>query len=307
MLSCLSLPAGALAHLALEVLTTFGRPFAAAAIFRLLVPAAVLAMAGAAIAWMPDLRASWMIAAWGLVWCLALALMAGQVLRAAPAGMFDAAPAALPGRWIAEARPFWFYRISLAVLAQAGIVALEWLQPSSTSVGSFAAALATAAIAQVLATATNRVYASRLSLLLDQGDIAAIQRLRRERLRWLAAPLSVYLVLTLFFAPGLIALFRPEFVEEGAPALRILACSTALGIVLAMAPTYLKQQGEGRVLFRTVAMAAMLQVVLLALLVPARGAIGAAIASAVAATAFYGTLAWFAHRLLAGLGSSGPG
>jgi O-antigen/teichoic acid export membrane protein len=299
--SCLALPAGALAHLGLEVLTALGRPFAASAIFRLLVPATVLAWVGVAVAVVPALRASGAIAAWGLAWCLALAMMAMQVRRAAPAGMFAAVPAVQPSEWVREARPFWLYRISLALLAQAGIVALELLHPSPTALGGFAAALGTAAVAQVLATATNRVYASRLSLLLDQGDIAAIGRLRRDRLRWLAAPLLACLLAALVFAPQLVALFRPEFVAEGAPALRVLACSTAIGTVFAMAPTYLKQLGESRILFRTVAMAATLQLALLWLLVPAQGALGAAIAHAAAAAFLYGALAWVGHRRLAAL------
>lgn len=302
--SCVSLPAGALVHLALEVLTAYGRARAATLVFRLLVPGSVLALVGVAVVWLPQLRASWAIAAWGLAWCLALVLMAVQVRRAVPVGMSDTPPLELAGHWSAQARPFWLYRISLAVLAQAGIVALEGWYASPTAVGGFAAALGTAAIAQVLATATNRVYASRLSLLLERGDIAGIQRLRRERLRWLAAPLLVYLLVVFVFARELVGLFRMEFVGEGAPALRILAASTALSTVLSLAPTYLKHQGENRALFRTVAVAAMLQVALLALLVPTRGATGAAIAHAIATLVMYGTLAWLAHRGLARLQSS---
>lgn len=303
-ISCLSLPAGALVHLALEVLTAFGRAFVATLVFRLLVPGTVLALVGIAIVLLPELRASVAIGAWGLAWCVALGLMVVQIRRAAPAGMRHTPPVEEARRWGVEARPFWIYRVSLAVLMQAGIVALEVLQSSPTAIGGFAAALGTAAIAQVLATATNRVYASRLSLLLERRDIAGIQRLRGERLRWLAAPLLVYLLVMFVFAPELVGLFRPEFVADGAPALRILAVSTALSTVLAMAPTYLKHQRENRVLFRTVAAAAILQVGLLMALVPVLGATGAAIAHALAAAVMYGTLAWLAHRGLARLQSS---
>lgn len=303
-ISCLSLPAGALVHLALEVLTAFGRAFAATLVFRLLVPGFVLLLAGLAMVLLPELRATFAIAAWGLAWCLALGVMVVQVRRAAPAGMWHAPAVEEAGRWGVEARPFWVYRVSLAVLMQAGVLALEALQPSPTAIGGFAAALGTAAIAQVLATATNRVYASRLQLLLERGDIAGIQQLRSERLRWLAAPLLVYLLVMSVFAPELVGLFRPEFVDDGAPALRILAASTALSTVLAMAPTFLKHRGENRVLFRTVAAAAVVQIGVLVALVPALGATGAAIAHALATAFMYGTLAWLAHRGLARLQSS---
>ncbi|WP_372013610.1 polysaccharide biosynthesis protein [Pseudoxanthomonas sp. 10H] len=92
------------------------------------------------------------------------------------------------------------------------------------------------------------------------------------------------------------ALFRPEFVAEGATALRILALGTALGTVLAMAPTYLKQRGQHRRVFQAVAIAALLQVALLAALVPPLGATGAAVAHVVASGAMYGIMAVRAHR-----------
>lgn len=308
MIGCVSLPAGALVHLALEVLTAFGRAFVATLVFRLLVPGLVLGMVCTLIAGLPDLRAAWAIAAWaiaawGTAWCVALVLMVWQIRRALPAGLLDTVPVQDPRRWTAAARPFWLYRVSLAVLAQAGIMALEWRPPSSTAVGAFAAALATASIAQVLATATNRVYASRLSVLLDQGDFRGISPLRRSRLRWLALPLLAYLLATFVFARELIALFRPEFVEEGATALRILAASTALSTTLAMAPTYLKHRGENRALFQCVAWAALVQVALLGLLVPAWGVTGAATAHALATAFMYVRIAVRGHRELVQLQS----
>ena len=300
-LACLSLPAGGLVHLGLEVLTVFGRAFAAAVVFRLLVPATVLVLAGAALAWSPELRASGAIAAWGAAWCVALAAMVVLARRAAPPGLAAVAPVEDAALWVREARPFWLYRGSLALLGQAGIVALESLQPSPAAVGAFAAALGTAAIVQVLATATNRVYASRLSSLVAQGDIAGIRRLSSERLRWLAVPLLAYLLVVFAFAGDLVAVFRPEFVADGAPALRILAASTALSTALSLAPTFLKHQGEHRLLFRAVAAAAALQVGLLLVLVPWLGTVGAAIAHAATTSALYGRLAWGAHRGLARL------
>ncbi|UNK57343.1 polysaccharide biosynthesis C-terminal domain-containing protein [Pseudoxanthomonas daejeonensis] len=297
-ISCVSLPAGALVHLVLEVLAASGRAMPATRVFRLVVPGTVLALVGLALALSLELHAPVAIAAWGVSWCVALVLMAWQLRRALPPPVYSVAPVVHAERWAREARPFWAYRVSLAIFAQGGIIALEWGQAPASAVGGFAVAFSTAAIAQVLATATNRVYASRLSLLLERGDIDGIRRLRRERLRWLAMPLLVYLLVVFTFAPELIGLFRPEFVADGAPALRILAASTALSTVLAMAPTYLKHRGDNGVLFRSVAVAALLQVMLLMLLVPRLGATGAAIACAIASTLLYGALAHRAHLAL---------
>lgn len=305
-ISCLSLPAGALVHMALEVLTAFGRPYPAAVVFRLLVPATAWLLVLAMWAVAMEMRASWPIAAWGLSWCLALVLMGRHIVQSAPATIFAQPAIERRREWHVAAMPFWIYRISIVVLAQAGVLALEILQPFPSAVGAFTVAMSTAAIARVLVTSTNRVYASRLSVLLERDDMRAIADLRRERLRWLILPVMAYLVLTFLFASPLVGMFRPEFVQEGAPALRVLAVATAISTVLALAPTYLKHQGRNGVLFRQVAIAAVVQMALLALLVPRFGSVGAATAYAIASTFMYASLAWRAHLGLGPPGTAGP-
>jgi hypothetical protein len=59
---------------------------------------------------------------------------------------------------------------------------------------------------------TNRVYATQLAVLLERGDFDALSVLKRKRLQWIAAPLTLYLVATLLFPREIPAFFRPEFV-----------------------------------------------------------------------------------------------
>lgn len=153
-----------------------------------------------------------------------------------------------------------------------------------------------ASIAQVLATATNRVYASQLSVLLARDDGAGVAALKRSRLRWLVVPLALYLAVVLVFARDILAFFRPEFVEGGVAPLRLLAVCTALTTLLSMEPTYFKHRRRNRVLFGHVAAAVVVQFVLLWLMIPHLGATGAAIAYGAAATVLYAGLAWRAHR-----------
>lgn len=306
LVSCASLPAGALVHLLLEVLTALGRPFTATLIFRLVVPGLVLIFVAMTLWRLPDMPAYWAIGAWGLSWCFALGAMLWQLARALPVAAVAPAAAGAAAKaeratWVAKARPFWFYRVSLAVLAQSAVMALEWLQTSASAVGAFAAAAATASLAQVLATSTNRVYASRLSVLLERRDFAGIWRERSERLRWLGLPLLACLALALLFAEPLVALFRPEFAAEGANALRVLAVATAISTWYSIAPTYLKHRGGSRTLYRLVGAGAVLQLGLLVLLVPRLGALGAALATLLATLFIYGNFARLARRELSEL------
>jgi O-antigen/teichoic acid export membrane protein len=183
-------------------------------------------------------------------------------------------------------------------MSQAGVVALELLQPSSTAVGAYAAAMGTAGVALVLVTATNRAYARRLSVLLERQDFTSLLDARRARLRWLGPAVAVFLVIVFVFTRELLAFFRPDFVEEGFVPLRLLAAATAFTMLFALAPTYLKFRRHNRATFATVACGAIVQVLLLLLLVPKFGATGAAAAYAVSMVGSYGAFALMARREL---------
>jgi O-antigen/teichoic acid export membrane protein len=144
--------------------------------------------------------------------------------------------------------------------------------------------------------ATNRVYARDLSLLLERGDRAGLAALRRRRAGWLLPVLALLLAVAFGFTDALLGLFRPEFVAPGRVALRLLAVAAALSMALALAPTMLKFRRRHRPVLVAVGLAALLQAVLLALLVPRFGATGAAAAYAAATALLYGGLAVVAGR-----------
>lgn len=294
--SCLSLPAGALVHYALEVLSAAGHELRATAIFRIAVPAFTLALVGMMFT-LPLVPSGPMaVACWGIAWAAALVLMALQWRQAAPAQLATVQPVEEKSTWRSEARPFWVYRIALALLAQAGVMALVSFNTEASAVGAYAAAMGTAGLAAMLATATNRTYARRLSVLLEQRDFATVMQVRRERLRWLLPAIALFLVLAFGFTRQILALFRPEFVQEGVLPLRLLALSTAFSVVFALSPTYLKYARHAHATYVTVACAALLQLVMLVVLVPRLGATGAAAANAASMISMYGAFAWMASR-----------
>lgn len=296
---CIALPAGALAHFAHEVLAALGRAFVAAAVFRMAVPGMALVFV-VALALPPavPVSAAAAVGCWGVAWVVALGVMVRTIRRSAPPGIFQTTPVRESSAWTRAARPFWIYRMALAALAHMGIIGLNLLQPAAGAVGAFAAAMGTAGLAQVIVTATNRVYARQLSVLLERRDFAAIHTLRRKRLQWIAMPITVYLVGVFVFADELLALFRPEFVAEGVVALRILSVAVAFTMLFALAPTYLKFRRQNHTLYQSVAVAAVVQGVLLVLLVPRLGAAGAAVAYAMSMGGLYGHMARLAHREL---------
>ncbi len=96
---------------------------------------------------------------------------------------------------------------------------------------------------------------------------------------------AAFLALSLGFSREVLAAFRAEFADEGAPALRLLALTTAFCVLVGLAPTYLKYRRRAKATFSTMACAAGTQILLL--LVPRLGATGAAAACAVSMCGMY--------------------
>ncbi|GAA0650289.1 hypothetical protein GCM10009101_24940 [Brevundimonas lenta] len=294
--TCLSLPAGALAHYGVEALSAAGRPLRALALFKLLTPVLALVLAGMLMLRSVPLTGAAAVGCWGVAWVVTLGAMIAALRRAAPQALSAPADVGEAAVWRVESRPFFVYRVSLAILAQAGVIGLELMQASAAAIGAYAAASATVGVAAVLATSTNRAYGRKLSLLMEQGDFEAVMTARRERLRRLGPAVIVFLLAIFVFSRPLLAMFRPEFAAEGVAALRILAVATGVTVLFSLAPTWLKIRQRRGVIYAAVAVAAAVQVVLLIVLIPPFGATGAALAYALCVGGMYGVLAVVAHR-----------
>ena len=303
--SCLSLPTGALVHYYIEVLSANGRDILATAVFRFVVPATTLMLVGLFLYLPIGVNGAIAVGCWGIAWTLALAAIVIQVRSSTPPQVWNAKPTEARSAWGREARPFLIFRISLALLAQVGVIALDRLHPSATAVGAYVAAVSTVNMALVIATSTNRFYARRLSILLEKQNYAGVLELRRERLRWLLPVMAIFLATVFYFGREILGFFRPEFVDEGLTALYLLTIVTVITVLFSLAPTYLKYMGHNRIIQRTVMSAAAIQVILLVLLVPRFAATGAAIAYPVSMCGMYLVFTLTAHRELVMLRSSG--
>ena len=301
----LALPAGVLAHAGLEVLTAAGRGRAATAIVRIAVPGCVLVLVAGAIATGAPLSGAAAIALWGVAWVAALVPML-FLLRRDLEPALRARPVVEAAAWRAAAWPLWLYRIAVGLQAQAGILALDWSGASPVSVGAYAAATAVTSPALVLATSTNRGYARDVAILIERRDVGGLAELARRRRRWMLPALALFLTAAFAFAGPLLALFRPEFVAAGVWPIRILAMAASVSIACSLAPTVLKYRDRNRLVLGSVTMAAIVQLVLLACLVPRFGATGAALSYGAPVALMYAGFAVASKSDLARLGSRSP-
>lgn len=305
LVTCLSLPAGALCHYGVEVLTAQDRPALAMLLFRVVVPGFALLLIGLALLLDAQVSGAFVVGTWGLGWLVALATMALTFRASAPRMLRCASPRQSPSVWRAEAYPFLAYRLSMSVLAQSPILMLGLLDAPPEDVGIYAAAASTAGLLTVLATATNRAYGRELALLLGRQDFDGIARLRQSRRRWMLPLVAVLLVLLAVFAEQALAVFQPGFAEIGQWPLRILALANAATVLLALAPTMLKFRGDRRLTYAILIGAAAGQLMALLLLVPMWGATGAALATLLAMIALYGAFSAHAWQPMSALAKSG--
>lgn len=293
--SVLSLPAAALVLFLAGVLAASGGEARANLAVRGAVPAGTLVFVGIVLATPTRFTGALAISCWGASWIVAYVWLSIEAARQQPAEVLAARPIEDP-RWAAEARTFWAYGVTMALMSQAGVVALELLQSSAAAVGAYAAAASTTGAFVAAVAATNGLYARRISILLERRDVAGLERLGRERLRWLIPILGAFLIFVFLYSEEILSLFRPEFVAEGVAPIRILAIGLSVTLLLALSPTYLKYRHRNGALFAVVAVSTALQIAMLVLLVPRLGATGAALAYALSTCVSYAVFTVIRNR-----------
>ncbi|MGI9536003.1 MAG: lipopolysaccharide biosynthesis protein [Desulfocapsaceae bacterium] len=296
--SCLSLPSGALVHYGIEVLSANGRDITATALFRVAVPSVTLLIVLVIVLLPVQISGAMAVGCWGISWTIVFVILATQIKKTTPFQLWSCKSIEDLSTWKKEALPFQNYRITLALLAQIGVIFIDRLHPSAAAVGGYVAAASTVNLALVLATATNRFYSRRLSILLEQRDFAGILKLRKERLQWLLPCMLLFLLIIFVFGRQILGFFRPEFVTEGIAALQILAITTTIVGLFSLGPTYLKYMGHNRAIFTTMLGAVVCQIIMLVVLVPRFAATGGAIAYALSMGGMYLMFARMAHNKL---------
>jgi O-antigen/teichoic acid export membrane protein len=192
--------------------------------------------------------------------------------------------------------PLMWVQLLMQVISWADILILGMFLPAA-EVGLYAVAARTAMLTSFIIVAVNNVIGPRLATLYHQGDLAglALLAVRSTRLTLLvAAPMLALFVL----APHwVLALFGPDFAAAGA-VLAILAAGQFVNVATGSVGQVLIMTGHGRSLRNLSAVSAVLCIALNLVLIPAYGAIGAALATAssVVLLNVLGNLAVYRHH-----------
>lgn len=225
-----------------EVLTSFGKPLASTATYRLALPLSILAACGA-IAWRDDRDAVHAVHAWGIGWCVALALLVWLVWRAVPTGVRAARSRISAGPWLRGGISYLSFSLIMTAFVQAPLIVLGLAHEDRAGIGVFTAAMQLAGFVTIIQTATARVYAPRLSQLIEAGDTDGERRLMAGRNALLGVLSLAFVIGVAAFGRELLSLFGAGY-ERGERTLLVLSAGNAANTVLGFAPWWLQFKGR---------------------------------------------------------------
>lgn len=243
-------------------------------------PLAILVIGGGRLARASDLDVGTQEAAWLLVGSISLVSIVAT-LRWLRGSGDSAAPR------LKEQLPSAFPLYQCALFG----VALEWLDTLALGafapdfeVGVYGAAASAALVMSFLLYASNSIVAPRFARAFRAGETEQLEREARMATRLMGLVALPFAALLALFAEPLLSVFGPEF-TAAVPAFRVLLVGHILN--MATGPVgYLLLMGHRERAFRNnVAIAALIDLLLLALLVPRFGIVGAAAATAAAMVA----------------------
>ncbi len=202
--------------------------------------------------------------------------------------------------------PAWF-RISMPLLAggicelvvqNADVLLLNFFQPAD-EVGHYYAAAKTAGLALFIHYAVASAYAGRIAAAHSIGDTAAVHALVSSSVRWTFIPTATVVAGILIVGYPVLAQFGDSF-TDAYPLMFILAAGIMAKAATGPSDTILNMLGHQRASAISMALAAVLCVVLNIVLVQLWGVTGAAVAttSAITASSLFN---WYAARRLEGL------
>ena len=238
-------------------------------------------------------------------WAIVIQLVAGAAAllvtifvlwKVLPTEIRSATPAYRRREWIKSALPLLLIGGTQMVIRQTDII-LIGLFKGPTDAGLYAVATRGAQLISFLLYGVNAALAPDIARLVAQGELAELQRIVTRSTRLVVAfsiPIAAVFVL---FGAQFLGLFGPEY-EAAAPVLAILSVAQLVNAASGSVGNLLTMSGHERDAARGFVFAAVLNLALNGLLIPAYGIVGAAVASAISLISWNLILAALVYRRL---------
>ena len=221
----------------------------------------------------------------------------GTVLlrRLSPPEIREAGPRYEPGIWFAVALPIFIADVLGVLLGNSGTIILGWLR-SPEEVGLYQVALRLSGLMLVLLGASNWALAPWFARFHATGEKDRLQGVVTRTTRAIfAATLVMYLVMFLW-GEALLGVFFGETFVAAYPVLLILGAGQLVNVASGPVVNLLAMTGGQRELAWSVAVAAILNIIMCILLIPVLGMVGAALSMALTTSTYNVLLAMVVRR-----------
>ena len=215
---------------------------------------------------------------------------------ALPAAIRSARPAYRRREWFTSALPLLLIGGTQMVIRQTDIIMIGAFR-GPVDAGLYAVATRGAQLISFVLYGVNAALAPNISRLVARGELDRLQRIVTRSTRLVLVVSLPIAAVFLLFGPQLLALFGPEY-AAAAPVLAILSVAQLVNAASGSVGNLLTMSGHERDAARGFVFAAVLNLVLNALLIPAYGIVGAAVAAAISLISWNLILAVLVYRRL---------
>ncbi len=166
------------------------------------------------------------------------------------------------------------------IIQWSGVVLLGVLA-SSEDVATYAVAARVTIAVSILHSAVASVAAPRLAVAFKSADLSTFRAVSVHTGLLISAPAIPVLGLLFFFSPSILQVFGSSYAENGSTLLRILVVGQIVAAIFGHSGTVLLMAGQFRIASTNSVFFGVLQLSMTLALVPAFGAVGAALATAI--------------------------
>jgi O-antigen/teichoic acid export membrane protein len=199
-------------------------------------------------------------------------------------------------RMLASSMPlFWVALLNMALQWSSSLMLGMW--STSADVGLYSVANRTSGLVSFILISVNAISAPKFSEMYSKGDMEGLGRLARSTAKLMALFASPIVLACVLFPGPVMSIFGPEFVAGG-PALAILGVGQFVNVVTGSVGYLLIMTGQERVWRNLMGVSAALCLALNALLIPAYGLVGAALAMAASLSVLMLLAVWMVRRSL---------
>ena len=187
------------------------------------------------------------------------------------------------GKWLGTSLPVLFLTFLVILMNRADLLVVGYFWGAHVA-GVYAAALATAELLNIFYKASNAVSLPSMAPLFAKGRLDLLQSLTTLSIRAAFVPTMIFAIPLALLGPYIVGMFGQAF-EGGVPSMLVLIALQVLASLTGAPGFLLIMSGRQNLIIKTMAAIMTLHVVLLFVLTPWIGMIGAAIASLISSLA----------------------